>query len=63
MTTHLAVTRRAWATLEKAKNSDLIVINGDNGALELAHIVAVARCVVTQGVAFIRCIQILISQF
>ncbi|EPS25973.1 hypothetical protein PDE_00909 [Penicillium oxalicum 114-2] len=46
MSTHLAETRRAWATLEKAKNSDFIVLTGDNDSLGLAHVVAVARFMV-----------------
>lgn len=61
MSTHLAETRRAWATLEKAKHSDFIVLTGDNDSLGLAHVVAVARCVVTQSVELIQCAQILIS--
>lgn len=51
MPTHLEEARRAWTVLEKAKKSERVVLNGENGSLELAHIVAVARCVLPKGLS------------
>jgi hypothetical protein len=49
MSTHFAEAHRAWVILQAAKQDDNIVLDGEDGSLQLAHIVAVSRCVVIKA--------------
>lgn len=43
MSSHLEEVRKAWIAFDSLRNSNGIILNGENDSLTLAHVVAVAR--------------------